>query len=112
MYEYVEREVELLHQPGLGQDVGEVGHQVHLPLAVDLLEHRRHRHVGQAVAECQTLEILIEFSKGPKRGPKKPPKRVSLEFFYELCGLNENPISEYHFFNPKPHQEKTINVKK
>ena len=78
MYEYVEREVELLHQPGLGQDVGEVGHQVHLPLAVDLLEHRRHRHVGQAVAECQTLE---HFQRLIKRVIKSPQKGTHLNSF-------------------------------
>ena len=50
MYKYVEREMELPAQPGLSEDVRDVGDQAELPLAVDLLQHRRHRHVGQAVA--------------------------------------------------------------
>ena len=50
MNKYVEREVELLHQPALAEDVNQVGHQVELPLAVDLVQHGGHRHVRQAVA--------------------------------------------------------------
>ena len=50
MYKYVEREVELLQQPALAQDVDQVGHQVQLPLAVDLVQHGGHRHVRQTVA--------------------------------------------------------------
>lgn len=72
MYKYVEREVEVLPQPALAQDVGDVAHQAELPLAVDLVQHGGHRHVAQAVAE-----------------------QAKIRFFY-----------------PKPHQGKTINVKK
>lgn len=71
---YVEREVEVLPQPALAQDVAHVGHQADLPLAVDLVEEGGHRHVAQAVAGKQIL--------------------LSVSFY------------------PKPHQGKTINVKK
>ena len=69
MYKYVEWEVELLHQPALGQDVDQVGHQVQLLLAVDLVEHGRHRHVGQAVAEQGELAeyYLSLFIQNPIR---------------------------------------------
>ena len=63
MYKYVEREVEVLPQPALAQDVGDVAHQAELPLAVDLVQHGGHRHVTQAVAE--QAKIRFSLSKTP-----------------------------------------------
>ena len=65
MYKYVEREVEVLPQPALAQDVGDVAHQAELPLAVDLVQHGGHRHVAQAVAE--QAKIRFFFIQNPIR---------------------------------------------
>ena len=58
MYKYVKWELEVLDLPTLVEDVGHGGHQVDLPLVVDLLQAGRHRHVRQAVAEISGGEKL------------------------------------------------------
>ena len=57
MYKYVKRELELLQLPALGQDLGDGGDQVDLPLVADLVETRGDGHVGQTVTE------IVEVSK-------------------------------------------------
>ena len=76
MYKYVERKVEILGQPALVQDVGDVGHQVELPLTGDLLQHRRHRHVGETVAADRKLYLVFYPKPHQVKEPLMSKKRL------------------------------------